>query len=59
MEDITERKNLEREVEKHRQNLEMLVNERTEALASANQVLTAIRKKEKFRSKQQFLIIKS
>ena len=39
--DITERKATQQELEKHRQHLEDLVNERTEELNSSNQELTA------------------
>ncbi len=37
--DITEKKAIEQELEKHRNNLELLVNERTEELAAANEEL--------------------
>jgi PAS domain S-box-containing protein len=37
--DVTERKKIEKELEKHRTQLEMLVNERTEELAATNEEL--------------------
>jgi PAS domain S-box-containing protein len=39
--DITEKKRIEKELEKHRNNLELLVKERTEELAAANEELTS------------------
>jgi PAS domain S-box-containing protein len=39
--DITEKKLIERELENHRNNLELLVKERTEELAATNEELTA------------------
>ncbi len=39
--DITERKNMERELEEHRNHLEELVQERTAAMEAANEELTA------------------
>jgi len=40
--DITEKKKIEEELEQHRNNLEMLVQERTDELAATNEELTAI-----------------
>jgi PAS domain S-box-containing protein len=42
--DITERKNIEKELEKHRNNLELLVTERTAELTIANEELHSRRK---------------
>ncbi len=39
--DITEKKKIEEELEKHRNNLELLVNERTEELAAINEELVS------------------
>ncbi|HAN17336.1 MAG: hypothetical protein A2X13_00635 [Bacteroidetes bacterium GWC2_33_15] len=39
--DITEKKNIEQELEKHRNHLELLVQERTEELATANEELVS------------------
>lgn len=41
MTDITDRKKIERELEKHRNHLEFLVKERTEELATTNEELTS------------------
>jgi len=52
LENITERKKAERELEKHRNHLKLLVRERTEELAAANEELISINEELNYQHKE-------